>query len=115
MNFKTDAQIREAYIEAKKKYDERKAERTRTEFGVKIFDELFNLNFISDDYDVFPQESYYGAQSRFIEEFIVGNDIHNERLIKELRVAYINDIEEDIEVLQKRLNDVKKQYEGLKK
>ena len=95
----------------KKNHAEEIKEEKEKEKAGKFFKKHFNL-FISDDYNIYPEEYTYNLESRFINNMWQYTDEKGRlRVIEELKQEYLELIKSDIEMLQKEYERIKGEVE----
>lgn len=106
------AEKEKEYLLAKSKLDIAKKEESRKDKAKKFFDKNFGLNFISDNYNIYPEENYFNAESNFIKDFTDDNS-YNEHLLHEQREKYVTMLKADVDTLNDRIKEIEEQYKEI--
>lgn len=98
----------------KAKLKEEKENKKRRELGEKYFDKHFVLNCVSDDYNIYPQESFSSIRDRFMDSY-TEDDSYNKYTLEELRQEYVDTLRGDVDSLTNALEEIENQLSKIKK
>lgn len=103
-----EIKIQERELEkAKAEIKAKKAEQIRKEKARKYFNENVKVSRISDNYNIYPEESFHQLQSRFIKTFS-DDDSMNVHNLKEMEAEYIVGLKTDVKDLLEQINNLEK-------